>query len=446
MNILGFTQQHILRRKPLTFVVLWMCALLVLAACFGRATDEPSTSKPPPTATEGTAAVSVQPSTNAPKTPTTQEQNSAADSQNVVARNGFDRVAMVRNIINDAILPLHEQFEVEAFTLKEAIRAFNDEPTAATLAAVQNTWRLASDAWAGCQLFSSQEAVLIQNQISKWPTKVEFIEKFVAEEETLNATFVASIGSSSKGLPAIEYLIFDAEFGNDRVLGMMTDGTAGEKRRDYLVGLGDNLYDNAVTARTYWATEPTTDGTYGPIGQLLATAESTGDVKPIMQILMNGVSEQLEDILTLNLRGIVNAELGMPISVEAPYSNYSLSHVAKYVEAFQLTYAGGPDADALGLDDYLDFLEISYNDELMSSHIQTPTPNHKGKPLSEVVYARIDELMDALAQVEEPLPETIVNSPQTVQDAYDAALRLLILVRVDMVNNFGVTLTFNDGD
>lgn len=353
---------------------------------------------------------------------------------------------MVRNIINDAILPLHAQFETGALALREAIREFDASPNLETLAAVQDAWRTASDAWAGCQLFSSQEVMLIQNQISKWPTKVEFIEKFIAEEETLNATFIASIGSSSKGLPAIEYLIFDADFGSEQILGKMTDGTSGEKRRSYLAALADHLYDNAITARAHWEIKPTADGTLGSIGQLLATAESTGDVEPIMQILMNGMSEQLEDILNLNLRGIVNAELGMTIKVEAPYSNYSLSHVAKYVEAFQLTYAGGANADAIGLDDYLDFLEIEYSDELMSAHIQTPTPDHKGKPLSEVVYARIDELLGALEQVEEPLPDTIVSAPQTVQDAYDAALRLLILVRVDMVNNFGVTLTFNDGD
>jgi len=82
----------------------------------------------------------------------------------------------------------------------------------------------------------------------------------------------------------------------------------------------------------------------------------------------------------------------------------------------------------------------------MSSHIQTPTPDDVGKPLADIIHTRIDQVLAELEKVDEPLANSIVESPQTVTDAYEAALRLLILVRVDMVNNFGVTLTFNDGD
>lgn len=470
--VISSNVRQILPRLSILLTII--IALLTVSACFGRQSNktdavsesapqsESSTASPEATAPEKEPATS-----DATEPSTTEEESSVFGSTGAMANDdlavddsvvdhspintsmvddSFDRVTLIKNVLNNVVLPRHDQFEAEALVLKETIRAFIARPTTETLVATQDAWRRASDTWAGCQFFSSQEAILIQNQISKWPTNTEFIEKFIAEEDILDAAFVASIGSSSKGLPAIEYLLFDPVDGNETILTTMADGLAGAQRSAYLVGLGDNLYDNAIAARAYWSVEPNSDGTSGPIGKLMVEAESSGNVRPVMQILMNGVSEQLEDLLNLNLRGIVSAELGMPIVVEAPYSNYSLSHITESIQTFQLIYAGGPTEADLGLDDYIKFLELDYTEELMSSHIQTPTPDHKGKPLADVVYLRIDELLAELEKVEEPLAESIVNAPQSVQDAYDAVLRLLILVRVDMVNNFGVTLTFNDGD
>ena len=432
-NHLGWYQ------KPQNVIIL-LLAMMLLIAC----SSHNSTLEPEPAATNTPQVVNeAAPAADTPQ-PVTQQTST---SQTTMAQHdGFDRITMVKNVVTNAVVPLHEAFEAEALALKETIRAFDADPNMATLTAMQQAWRDASDAWAGCQLFSSQRAILIQNQISKWPAKVEFIEKFIAGEDSLNAAFVASIGSSSKGLPAIEYLIFDPASPSETILATLTNESTGARRRAFLVGLGDHLYDTAIEATEEWTLAPTRAGELGSMGKLMAEAEQSGDVIPVLQLLMNGISEQLEDILNMNLRGVVNAELGMPIQVEAPYSNYSVSHIVRYVEAFKLAYAGGEGDDMLGFDDYLNFLQIEYTAELMSSHIQTPTPNDVGMPLADVVYRRIDEVLVELNKVEEPLADSIVQSPQSVKDAYDAALRLLILVRVDMVNNFGVTLTFNDGD
>jgi len=422
----------------------WLIFLLLLAIPFTACSSQPDSANPT-AVTLSTTPPQAEDEDRIATEAISDAVDEAAEADTPVD-DGFDRVGMIKNILTNVVLPLHETFEADALLLKDALAAFDADPTAETLATAQQAWRDASDAWAGCQLFSTQESVLIQNQISKWPVNVEFVEKFIGAEDQLNALFVASIGSSSKGLPAIEYLLFDLKNQNERVLDTFTDGATGPRRRAFLVALGDHLHEMSIDAKTFWALTPNDEGKLSVIGQLMADAEQDGNAIPLLQIVMNGVSEQLEDILNMNLRGVVNAELGMPIAVEAPYSNYSLSHIAHYIEAFELVYTGGLNDEALGLDDYLRFLQIDYDAELMSSHIQTPTPDDVGKPLADIIHTRIDQVLAELEKVDEPLANSIVESPQTVTDAYEAALRLLILVRVDMVNNFGVTLTFNDGD
>ena len=122
----------------------------------------------------------------------------------------FDRKAMFRDITQNVILPAHEAFVSESALLVQKVHAFQAEPTVEKLEALQAQWKQVSLAWKACELFElgPVQEVFIHNLIHKWPTNPKLIEEHLASADSIDQDLIDSIGSTSKGLPAIEYLIF----------------------------------------------------------------------------------------------------------------------------------------------------------------------------------------------------------------------------------------------
>lgn len=383
--------------------------------------------------------------TTQPTEPTTDEP--VANPSAVSASDGeFDRYTMLANILNNVVLPANENFMDQAAILRDALRTLEDAPTIETVAAAQEAWRATSNAWAQCDLFSSRELALLHNQIDKWPSNIEFIEGFIAEAETLDQAFIASIGSTAKGLPAIEYLLFAPDSEPQEVVNQLTNADDGDRRRAFLVGLGDHLYQIATELSDYWLVDQG-DGTgLGMAQQFLESDPDSVDTQAMLSLIMNGISEQLEDNLQRRLWGVVQNQVGMQIEVESPYAHHSIAKLQHGVSAFLRTFHGGAENDMLGLDDYLTYLDVKYAADIMSAHVQTPMPSEVGTPLAELIIERTNTLLQYLDTIEEPLPEAILNQTELLEATNAEALRLLLPVRVDMNNKFGVTISFNDGD
>ena len=58
----------------------------------------------------------------------------------------------------------------------------------------------------------------------------------------------------------------------------------------------------------------------------------------------------------------------------------------------------------------------------------------------------MDNTLAALRAIDPPLSRAVTEAPDTVQTAYDEARFLVVLLKSDMGNQMGVTVTFNDTD
>lgn len=120
----------------------------------------------------------------------------------------FDRRAMLANTLNASILPLHKQLVSQTDALQQTVYKFETNPTTENLAEVQQQWQATARAWAQAEHLGLRFTMIIHNQIKKWPINIAFIEEFIAEEsDPIDEPFIDSIGSTSKGLAAIEYLV-----------------------------------------------------------------------------------------------------------------------------------------------------------------------------------------------------------------------------------------------
>lgn len=340
---------------------------------------------------------------------------------------------MLHDIGYKVILPFHEAFVEQTKTLQTAAHQFENEPTVAHLQAVQAAWKTTTEAWKQTELFGLRQVMLTHNKLDKWPTNPKLIENFIADDSgkaaTIDEPFVASIGSSSKGLPAIEYLIFNPERDEAALLESLTAGDMAARRMAYLVAAADNLHAEAQTLLNQWS----------PEGEDYLTAfmdadDSGGETQGSINRLAN-------EMIALAER-IVQEKLGKPAGknryneprpqfAEAYRSGHSTAQIISNLRGLQMTFMGGnPTTDGVGFDDYLDFLEAHSSEG----------------PLSERIEQQIEQAIVALEALDSPLREAIINQPDDVTQAYDAVKTVVVLLKVDMANHLGITVTFSDND
>ncbi|MCA9906979.1 MAG: hypothetical protein KC547_24155, partial [Anaerolineae bacterium] len=183
----------------------------------------------------------------------------------------------------------------------------------------REAWQATSLAWMAVSpyRFNRINDALLMNRIESLPARVPFIEETIAGDEPITPEFVAGVGSSSQGLGAIEYLLFDPT--------SAADLAANPRRQAYLAGATTGLVDNVVALRDLWSAES------GDYGRIFAEADADGgDLQGSTNMLVNQLLQSIENITWDRIgkpsgrrsNGLVRPEL-----VEAPYSQSSLTRI-----------------------------------------------------------------------------------------------------------------------
>lgn len=337
----------------------------------------------------------------------------------------FDRKQMVADITNNVIVANHELFAQSSATLLEQAQNYQADPSKQNQAELQQAWLETSNAWMGVSPFEFDvvKDALIHNRIDNRPAREAFIEEKVAGRGEISAEVLATVGSSSQGLSAIEYLVF-------------SDKLAEPRRIEYVVSSAELVNQNADALLKIWST----DG-QNYAQQFIDADLAGGNIQGSMNMLFNQVLEQIEMItwdrlgkpLGKRSSGAIRADL-----VEAPMSQSSLARIKATLDTLHRVYTadgvaedkGGNGVEGSGIDSYLDFLE---------------TDNH-GDRLSQKIEAQFVQTKAALNAIPEPLGATIENNPAVVEAAYEELRALITILKVDAAGQMGITLTFNDND
>ena len=335
----------------------------------------------------------------------------------------FNRNAMLRNFTRQLILPAHQNLETAASALTVAAQTFVANPDQANLDTLQQAWlevnlaRMATTPYN----FGPVHDSLLHNRLDKRPIDVSALSEILAGEATITADYIGTIGSNKVGLGAIEYLIFDPENGDTAVLTAFQN-SSGERRQALLLALAQNVQQTTVAVQNIWGSDGANYAQW--------FVESSGEMENPMNVLVNQMLADLEMLINTRLGtplGKQSDGIIQPEQVEAPYSHMSLPRMIATIETLKIIFSGG---GGLGLDDYLDFLQASYEDQ----------------PLSQAILNQFDTTLLALNAIDEPLETAVANNPAQTEAAYDELKKLLVLLKVDMVNHLGIILTFNDND
>lgn len=343
----------------------------------------------------------------------------------IQAQDTFDRRAMLDNIVNNVILSGYETFIEQATILEEATMLFSDAPTIDNLEQVQEAWRNTSNAWEEVAFYGIGLSLMsLHNQVDKRPVNVSIIERLLENTEIIDEAFVESIGSTQKGLPALEYFIFDSDDDNQVVVDALTSDS---QQMDFIVALAQYLPTTGENILLYWSAEGDNFAE-----NFINADQAGGDPQGSINLLANEMFAAFEMILQMRIgepAGIVNGGEAHPGLVDAPLSQHSLARVEHTLIGLQRLFTGGS-TDALGFDDYLDFLNAEYEGQTLSSHINE----------------RFEATLATLNTIDEPLQTAVVNQADAVQTLYDEIRMTLIPIRVDMASQLSILVTFSDAD
>lgn len=343
---------------------------------------------------------------------------------------GFDRQAMLSNLTDTLIVPNHQALLDRVTELEAAMGALVADPNQAALDAAQEAWLAANLARMRVLTYRMSPVLdtLMHNRLDTRPPRVAFIDdSILAGDQDISVEYLDSIGSNAVGLGAMEYLLFDPVGGDSAVLAALTTGADAERRRAYALALAEAATPKAAALLDVWLPGG------GNYARAFVEADlDEGDVQGSINMLVNQMIADIEDVISDRLGkpgGYRSNGAVRPDLVESPYAGASLPRIIATLEAVQAAYTGGP---GLGLDDYLDFVGATHDDQ----------------PLSAAINDQFDRALAALRAIDGPLETAVATDLADVQAAYDEVLALLALVKGDMTNHLGVTITFNlnDGD
>lgn len=338
----------------------------------------------------------------------------------------FNRQALLENAGSNIILPAFTDFSEKTAVLKEAAYTLAGEVNQVNLTAAQEAWLDAKLSWKYSEMFEfgPVDQLVAAPMIDNWPTNTVGIEEALDTTTPINSEYIASLGSTRKGLPAVEYFLFDFSEGDQAILDKLQSH---QNRLQYLTALTERLHTFAVEIHTAW--DPS-GGNY-----LDTFTNSTGkSAASSINILANNFLMLIEEVKNKKL-GIPLGKSSMgtllPENVEARFSGRSLVLIERNLDAIEDVFTGnGTKGDLEGYADYLNALGVQY----------------QGQPLSEAIIQQIAVAREKTEIINEPLKVAVEANTAQVDEAYNAAQRLVVFTKTDMMSNLGLLVTYTDND
>lgn len=332
---------------------------------------------------------------------------------NETSKQPYNRKDLLRKVGENALVPSFKEFSEKASELSASLSNLSENYNEENLKVCRENWQKASLAWAHCELFNFEpfSDTYIKNKISTWPAKVSTIERKISTPDgEINQSMINSGGSNSKGLKAIEYLLFD-----ESAVKNLKDS---KKHMAYLVALGQDLKSQGEEAYRLWS-----DGNYSFLVFYVSKdyMESGGSIgltiNEMIALIERVYMSKLSKPLGKGEKGHLDVE-----GFEAWRSKQSLNIILANIEIIEKVYSSG-------FYDYLDYLGI--------------TPD---SPLSTRLKNQFKKVKDEIKSIDSSLEEIAVSKPEKLNALLEEVRNLLVLIKVDTANQMGVTVTLNDND
>lgn len=351
----------------------------------------------------------------------------SSDSGNSEENNdNFDRGAMLANWADNIIIPAYTSFNAKASELKIKADDFTTTPSEANLQALRATWKEAYVSFQNVSMFEIGKAEMLRfrNRINVYPTNTSEIEGFIASgiyDFALPSTIDA------QGFPAIDYLINGLGVTDADVVAFYTINANADGYKLYLNTLTETISALTNEVLLDWTSS------YRDIFVENTSSSASGAVDK----LTNDYIFYFEKSLRAGKVGIpagVFSTGTLPENVEAFYKKdiskeLLLEAIAASKDFFNGKKFGGT-TNGQSFKTYLDYLNTI----------------KKGENLSALINDQFTVAKNKANELNANFVEQIANDNSKMLGTYDELQRIVVLLKVDMVQAMDISIDYVDAD
>ncbi len=347
----------------------------------------------------------------------------ACDEGDANSGDDFDRSLMLQNIADNIIVPAYADLASEVTSLQSTAMAFTQNPTPATLSAVQQAWEETYLAWQYANAFNVGPA----GEEGLRKGLIEELGTFPVSESKINAILSSGVYNLSdfnrdaRGFLAVEFLLFNLNDDNQAVV----DSFNSAIRKQFLNDLIANIQARVGEVNIAW------NGGY----RSEFINNNGTDVGSSTSQLYNEFVRSFESIKNFKVELPLGKRPGQtqiePALVEAYYSGISVKMFKTHVQAIENTWYGKnkEGSDGIGFEEYLE--NVTGGNELIAS-----------------TKAQLELVKSAMNAI----PETprfsvqLQNTPESI-DAFRIELQKNTrYFKSDMSSLLGIAITFSSSD
>ena len=255
-------------------------------------------------------------------------------------------------------------------------------------------------------------------KLDDWPVNGEAVEDLVAADSKLDQTAFDAMGSATRGLPVVEYLLWADADGTAPLAAL----TRNNRRCDVLVGAATDVALNATRLRDAWQNEW--------VIQLSdpSTVENSAyeTTQSVVDEWVNRMAFTVENIRVTKLGKPAGDDSNgalQPDIIESRLSGRSLTDARDALQGVYDVWTGQVGDGELGIRDL----------------VQNDTVVEQLGELFTLAVERLDRLTD-------PLEETLLVEPEMIAWAQEPLRQLQTAIQSELATAVGTTLQFNDAD
>lgn len=353
-----------------------------------------------------------------------ESDNDATDGvDNPPSNVSFDRTPLLENWADNIIIPAYNDFVTRAQAMTADAVAFQELPSLENLENVRASWLDAYTIWQRVSMFENgpAETIGLRLQLNTYPADTNQIN---TNATTGDYNLSLSSNRDAKGFPALDYLLYSQPIED---LITFYNGDQGPNFLAYLVDVVQDIEALSTQVRDEWSSGFRDDF----VNNNGSSANASVDryVNDYIFYLERNLRAGKMGIPGGVFSGTVDANL-LEGRFIATISNDMFLEGLNAIQNFFEGRSYTTGANGLGLDDYLDTLDVNAN----------------GTLLSTVINDQFDLARNAVENLDSFQNELSINPPSAFLEAYGEVQRLVPLLKVDMVSALSIGIDFVDAD
>ena len=356
---------------------------------------------------------------------------SESNTDNYTSSDNYNRQALLDNLVNNIIIPAHDNHVVHLSDLNDKINEFISDKSQGNLSNVRNSFIDAYLSWQHIEMFNIgyAEEIYYINKMNIYPTNTITIENNIENKgyDFDNDPYQYS----AQGYPALDYMLYGVDDDDVSILNKYTSDSENETYTKYLIDLIEKMVDNSNSVKNYWVSNSSDF-----INSSGNTASSS------LNMLVNDFVYYYEKGLRANKIGIPAGYWAglLPQNVEAVYKQDISKELAKEaLSACKNFFLGNHFGDSAetgeGLYDYLAYLDdTDYSDSEMFFG------------LGDDIIQAFDNSMEKLDLLNDNFVTQINTENIKMLEAFDAIQVGVVRLKTNMMSILGISVDYFDAD